>query len=81
VELVQLAETDPDHELIVAVRLALDVIRGRREWARAHRQAGHAISAEMRRRGEFRPDREHVPYAELQRRRAVVGPLAREGAA
>jgi hypothetical protein len=68
-----------DDELVVAVRLGLELLDAR-EHRRAMREAGADISVEAARRGEFR--RDHIPHDELRRRRAVPGPLAsREGAA
>lgn len=77
-ELAVLAETDPHHPLLLAVRLALDVVDAR-DVERAERweegQAGlrvHGGEAGRWRRWASN----YVSFAELQRRRAVPGPMA-----
>lgn len=80
-QLAQIAETDPHHEILLAVRLALEIADARRADRRALREAaldvhGAKSPAEWRQWAQTR-----VPFEELQRRRVQPGPLARERAA
>lgn len=81
-ELAVLAETDPDNLVLLAVRLALDVADARdveraRRWETA--QAGLQVHGGDR--GFWRRWADNrVSFAELQRRRAVPGPMATDGA-
>jgi hypothetical protein len=61
------------HRLAVACRCALEVRVAREDRARAEKAASVAISAgaDWRAVGNA-----HVPYTEMQRRRALIGPLA-----
>ena len=70
VELVQLAEREPTHPAIVAVRLAVEVIDLRRAWRRIMRQTSAEVSAATDWR---RMAAAHIPYEEMARRRAVPG--------
>lgn len=78
VHLCQLAETDPENTLLFLVRQALEVADLRREYRRTHREISQQISAGTDWRAVAA---NHVPFDELQRRRAVPGPMASGGAA
>lgn len=69
VALVQLAETDPTHPLLAAVRAAVEMIDLRREWRRDEVESTRAVSAAARR--ELGPGwaSRRVPHDEIQRRR------------
>lgn len=61
-----------DHELVVAARLALEVRAGRQALREAALDVHSALTpAEWRRWAD-----NHVPHAELQRRRAQPGPTS-----
>jgi hypothetical protein len=63
---VGLAERQPTHPTVVALRLAVEIIDARREARRAHIEASHDVAegTDWRRYADNRVD-----YAELQRRR------------
>jgi hypothetical protein len=71
-----LAETDPDHPVILAVRLALEAADARREHRGAIRQAGLDIHSGRTPEEWRRWADNHVPHAEIERRRAEPGRLA-----
>jgi hypothetical protein len=77
----QLAEQRPDHVVLLAIRVAIEVADARRaellERRLAMRDASHDVAAAA---DWGRIAREHVPYEELQRRRAQPGPLTRTAA-
>lgn len=67
--------TDP---LLIAARVGVEVGDLRRAHRRALVEASHDIAGAPVLRGY---STRHVPFEELQRRRAVPGPMARGGAA
>lgn len=76
-QLAALAETDPDHPLLIAVRFALEISDARRARRRAVRMAGLDVHGGQRWHWADYA-RNHVPHAEIARRRAELGPLAGE---
>jgi hypothetical protein len=76
-QLAQIAETDPHHEIILAARLALEIADARRAAHRALREASFDVHGGDR--AFWRKwAADHVPHDVLRARRAMPGPLARE---
>ncbi|OLS99367.1 hypothetical protein BJF90_39340 [Pseudonocardia sp. CNS-004] len=67
--LAQLDEVDPEHELLVAARLALDIAAARRVERRALREAALDVHAARTPAQWRRWAQHHAPFEELQRRR------------
>lgn len=75
--LATLTELEP---AVIAARLVAEIADGRREHRAAIREVGHNIHGGDRQAWR-KLGNDHVPYVEIQRRRAVPGPLARDGGA
>jgi hypothetical protein len=75
-QLAILVETNPDSPVLLAVRLALEVADGRRAARRARREAGLDVHSALTPEQWRRWAENHVPHAEIARRRAEPGPLA-----
>lgn len=75
-ELARRAETDPDDELLVAARIALEIGDARRAEHRAHREAARDVHRGDRAFWRQVADN-HIPHQELERRRAEPGPMVR----
>lgn len=75
-QLAVLAETEPDHPLLIAVRIALEVADARRAHHRARREASLDVHGALPPREWRRWADNHVPHAEIARRRATPGPMA-----
>lgn len=78
-QLAQIAETDPHHEILVAVRLALEIADARRAERGALREASlevHGGDTAM-----WRALAARAPRSTILARRAQPGPLAVERAA
>lgn len=76
-QLAILVETDPESPLLLVIRTALEVADARRGAHRARREAGLDIHSAMTPEEWRRWAENHVPHAEIARRRAEPGPMAR----